>query len=155
VGFAVNTGSGTTTAALDEAASKALNRRCSMRTLWRLIIAAMLLVALPAAALAQDSTQLLRQSDPGVVAPVLSKDVKPVYTKEAMDAAVQGTVELEAVVLVDGSVGDITVTRSLDQKYGLDQQAVLAMKQWVFEPGKKDGKAVPVVVTVEMTFTLK
>ncbi len=126
-----------------------------MRTLWRLIIAAMLLVALPAAALAQDSTQLLRQSDPGVVAPVLSKDVKPVYTKEAMDAAVQGTVELEAVVLVDGSVGDITVTRSLDQKYGLDQQAVLAMKQWVFEPGKKDGKAVPVVVTVEMTFTLK
>ncbi len=86
---------------------------------------------------------------------MLSKDVKPVYTKEAKDAGVQGIVELEAVVLVDGTVGDITVTRSLDQKYGLDQQAVLAMKQWVFEPGKKDGKAVPIVVTVEMTFTLK
>src|SRR6266540_1302863 len=107
-----------------------------MRMMWRLMAAAMLLAWLPAAAFAQDSTQLLRQNDPGVVPPVLSKDVKPVYTKEAKDAGVQGIVELEAIVLVDGTVGDITVTRSLDQKYGLDQQAVLAMKQWVFEPGK-------------------
>jgi hypothetical protein len=29
------------------------------------------------------------------------------------------------------------------------------MKQWEFKPGTKDGKAVPVEVAVEMTFTLK
>jgi TonB family protein len=37
----------------------------------------------------------------------------------------------------------------------LDDEAVKAMKQWSFNPGKKDGKAVPVLVEVEMSFTLK
>jgi protein TonB len=58
-------------------------------------------------------------------------------------------------VLDDGTVGDVTVSRSLDSVHGLDEQAVKAMKQWLFDPGKKDGKAVRVRVTVEMTFTLK
>jgi len=47
------------------------------------------------------------------------------------------------------------VTKSLDQKYGLDDQAVTAMKKWQFKPGTKDGKPVAVRVTVEMTFKLK
>ena len=55
----------------------------------------------------------------------------------------------------NGTVGDVTVTRSLDTVHGLDEQAVKAMEQWTFDPGRKDGKAVPVLVTVEMTFTLK
>lgn len=126
-----------------------------MHVIGRRIALTMLLTWLPAAALAQGSAQLLRQNDPGVTPPVLSKDVKPVYTREAQEAGIQGHVELEAVVRVDGTVGEITITKSLDRKYGLDDQAVLAMKQWLFEPGKKDGTAVPVVVTIEMTFTLK
>jgi TonB family protein len=126
-----------------------------MRMIGRLTTAAMMLACLAVAGLAQDSTQVLRQNDPGVTAPGLVKDVKPVYTDEAKEAGIQGVVELEAVVLTDGTVGDITITRSLDRKYGLDQQAILALKQWVFSPGKKDGKAVPVAVTIEMTFTLK
>jgi TonB family protein len=126
-----------------------------MSLIGRLIAAATIVACLAAAGFAQDSTQVLRQNDPGVTAPGLVKDVKPVYTDEAKEAGIQGTVELEAVVLTDGTVGDITVTRSLDRKYGLDQQAILAMKQWLFSPGKKDGKAVPVAITVEMTFTIK
>jgi protein TonB len=126
-----------------------------MKVFAHLFAAAVLLACLPAAARAQDSTQLLRQNDPGVTPPSVVKDVKPVYTKEAMDAGIQGQVELEAVVRADGTVGEVTIVKSLDRKYGLDDQAVIAMKQWLFEPGKKDGKAVPVVITVEMTFTLK
>jgi protein TonB len=125
-----------------------------MRVIGRLTVAALVL-AWVATGFAQDSTQVPRQNDPGVTAPGLVKDVKPVYTDEAKEAGIQGTVELEAVVLTDGTVGDITVTRSLDRKYGLDQQAVLALRQWLFSPGKKDGKTVPVAVTVEMTFTLR
>jgi TonB family protein len=53
----------------------------------------------------------------------------------------------------DGTVGDVNVTRSLDTKY-LDAEAVKAVKQWTFKPGMKDGKAVPVLVTIEMAFTL-
>jgi TonB family protein len=42
-----------------------------------------------------------------------------------------------------------------DSVYGLDANAIKAMKQWQFEPGAKDGKPVAVRVAVEMTFTLK
>jgi len=45
------------------------------------------------------------------------------------------------------------VTTSLDA--GLDQEAIKAVKQWRFEPGTKDGKPVPVLMTIEMTFTLR
>ena len=91
----------------------------------------------------------------GVVAPRVLKDVNPQYTDEAKAARIQGSIWLDAVVLTDGTVGDVNVTQSLDTVHGLDDQAVKAIKQWVFEAGKKDGKPVPVRVSVEMTFTLK
>jgi TonB family protein len=60
---------------------------------------------------------------------------------------------LEAVVLTDGTVGEVRVVRSLDKQHGLDDEAVKTVKKWRFTPGKKDGSAVPVIVSVEMTFT--
>ena len=83
------------------------------------------------------------------------REVKPKYTPEAMQQKIQGSVWLECVVLETGDVGDIEVTRSLDDEYGLDQEAIKAAKQWKFKPGTKDGKPVAVVVTIELTFTLK
>jgi TonB family protein len=89
----------------------------------------------------------------GVSAPVVVKQVKPRYTDEAMKAKIQGTVLLECVVDVDGTVGEIKVTRALDP--GLDEAAITALRQWQFEPGKKDGQPVRVRVETEMTFSLK
>lgn len=89
----------------------------------------------------------------GVKSPVLVKEVKPNYTRAAMDRKAEGVVELKAVVLSDGTVGDTRVTQSLDED--LDQQAIIAVKQWEFKPGTKDGKPVDVEVSIELTFTLK
>jgi protein TonB len=47
------------------------------------------------------------------------------------------------------------VTRSLDAEYGLDQEAIAAAKKWKFKPGTRQGKPVPVLVTIELTFTLR
>jgi len=91
----------------------------------------------------------------GVTLPRVTREVKPFYTNEAMEQRIEGVVLMEVVVLADGSVGDVKVTRSLDSVYGLDANAVKAMKQWQFAPGTKDGKAVAVRVAVEMNFTLK
>ena len=91
----------------------------------------------------------------GVIAPRLVKDEKPKYTADAMRAQIAGSVWLEVVVLTDGKVGDVRVTQSLDRQFGLDDQAIAAVKQWEFKPGTKDGVAVPVVVKIEMTFTVK
>jgi periplasmic protein TonB len=93
----------------------------------------------------------------GVTSPTLIKEVKPNYTGDAMRAKLQGVVEMEAVVLADGSVDPnrIKITRSLDSTFGLDQQAIIAVKQWRFRPGTYKGQPVPVLVNVELTFTLR
>ena len=93
----------------------------------------------------------------GVSSPVLVREVKPNYTGEAMRAKLQGVVEMEAVVLPDGSVDpkSIRITRSLDAAFGLDEQAKIAVRQWRFRPGLYKGQPVPVRVNVELTFTLR
>ena len=79
------------------------------------------------------------------------RQVKAGYTAAAMDAHIEGTVLLDAVVLADGKVGDVKVTQSLDTEYGLDTQAVEAIKQWLFKAGTKDGKPVAVRVAIAKT----
>lgn len=91
----------------------------------------------------------------GVTLPRVLREVKPQYTSDAMRAKVQGTVLLECVVRPDGSVGEVQVIRSLDSTFGLDQEAVKAAKQWRFAPGTRLGEPVSVLVTIELTFTLR
>jgi outer membrane biosynthesis protein TonB len=43
---------------------------------------------------------------------------------------------------------------SLDERFGLDNEAVKAARQWVFKPGTKDGKPVAVRIILELTFSL-
>jgi protein TonB len=92
----------------------------------------------------------------GISSPTLLQEVRPNYTAEAMRAKIQGVVTLEAVVLADGSVGPVRVTRSLDPTFGLDQEAERTVKKWRFKPGmNRLGEPVPVLVEIEMTFTLR
>ena len=91
----------------------------------------------------------------GVSLPTVTKQVGPQYTQEAMQNRIEGTVGLSVVVLANGTVGEVKVTESLDSIYGLDAEAVKAMKQWEFKAGMKDGKAVAVRVAVRMKFTLQ
>ena len=91
----------------------------------------------------------------GVSLPQVVKQVKAEYTNEAKQNRIEGKVLLDVVVLADGKVGDVKVTESLDSLYGLDKNAVAAMKQWEFKPGLKDGKPVAVRIAVEIHYTLK
>jgi protein TonB len=91
----------------------------------------------------------------GVTLPRVLQEVKPQYTADAMRAKVQGQVWLECVVLPDGSVGDVKITKSLDSVFGLDQEAIKAARRWKFMPGMRNGEPVPVLITIELTFTLR
>jgi periplasmic protein TonB len=91
----------------------------------------------------------------GVTLPRVLHEEKPQYTSDAMRAKVQGTVLLECVVRPDGSIGDVQVIRSLDPTFGLDQQAVAAARKWRFAPGTRLGEPVPVLITIELQFTLR
>jgi periplasmic protein TonB len=121
-----------------------------MPTMKSVCAVAFVLVAVTAHA--QDEV-VYRQGN-GVSTPKVVKDVKPQYTSEAMRHKITGAVVLDAVVKSDGTVGEVTVAKSLDREYGLDDQCVRALKQWTFEPGMKDGKAVAVRIDVTMTFAM-
>ncbi len=92
---------------------------------------------------------------PGITLPTAIRQVQPQYTAAALAARVQGTVLVTAVVLADGTVGDVTVTRSLDTIYGLDGESITAAKQWLFNPAMLNGRPVAIRVTIEFTFTLR
>lgn len=91
----------------------------------------------------------------GVTAPIVIHEEKPQYTSEAMRAKIQGVVWVECTVRPDGRCSDVRVTRSLDPVFGLDQEAMKAVSKWRFMPGKRFGEPVSVLVSVELTFTLR
>jgi periplasmic protein TonB len=91
----------------------------------------------------------------GVTSPVVVFKPSPKYTADAMRAKVQGTVILSAVVLPDGSVTDISIVRSLDQSFGLDEEAKKNAAQWRFRPGMFKGEPVAVRIQIELDFNLR
>jgi TonB family protein len=88
----------------------------------------------------------------GVTAPTIIREVRPTYTPEAMRGKTQGLVLLDVVVQRDGTPGNIEVVRSLDP--GLDLQAIAAIRGWRFNPGRLNGVAVDVLVTIELNFRI-
>ena len=91
----------------------------------------------------------------GVSAPRQIRRGNPRYTAAAMEERITGIVVLSGIVMPDGTVSDIRVRRSLDQRFGLDYQAISAVKEWRFEPGTRDGKPVPVRIVMELEFNLR
>jgi len=87
-----------------------------------------------------------------VRAPRLIYDPEPEYSDEARKQKYQGAVVLRVVVGEDGRPRDIRVAQSLG--LGLDEKALEAVRGWRFEPGRLDGRAVAVVVNVQVNFRL-
>jgi len=84
--------------------------------------------------------------------PKLIKKVEPIYPEEAKKAKIQGTVILELTTDIYGRVKNAKVLESIPE---LDQAAIDAVKQWVYEPALIDGKPKGVIFTVTVTFHLK
>jgi periplasmic protein TonB len=82
--------------------------------------------------------------------PIYSPD--PEYSEEARKAKYQGMVVLWVVVGPDGTTRDIRIQHSLGM--GLDEKAIASVRTWKFEPARKNGTAVAVQVSIEITFRL-
>ncbi len=138
----------------------ALNALCQQAGCrWRMVNdpkRVLLIVAVSTAQFVSDfAPGLARLREPGVTAPKVISAVRPRYPEAAKQAKVEGLVEVECVVRPDGTVGDVNLVRSLDKIHGLDDEAVMATRLYLFEPGTKDGKPVPVVARLTFTFTIR
>ncbi len=85
-------------------------------------------------------------------APTAIHTAKPVYTKDAFAAKLQGVVILSTVIDVDGLPSEIKVTRGLGM--GLDEKAVECLRLWRFKPGTRYDEPVPMRASVELNFQL-
>jgi protein TonB len=90
-----------------------------------------------------------------VLAPILLREVRPAYTTDAMRIRISGEVLLAGVVLPDGSVTRLRVLRSLDPIYGLDQEAIKAVRQWKFKPGTRFGQPVATEIAISVGFSMR
>lgn len=88
----------------------------------------------------------------GIMPPKVVSSPSPTYSKEALDHKYQGHCDLALVVGADGKPYDIEIVRPLGE--GLDQKAIEAVRNWRFEPGRKDGTPVAVRIRVEVAFHL-
>jgi TonB family protein len=97
--------------------------------------------------------RLLDQA-PGDVAPSVAEyTTPPLYSDEARRAGIAGLVVVRAHVDAGGRVNAPRVTGALGS--GLDQNAVVAVRQWRFRPGTRNGVAVPMNVEIAIAFTLR
>jgi TonB family protein len=78
--------------------------------------------------------------------------VEPKYPEVARRAGISGTVILEVVVGKDGAVKDVQVLRAAPM--GLTEAAVEAVRLWRYQPSTLNGKAVEVVLTVTVRYSL-
>jgi len=85
-------------------------------------------------------------------APKLVKQVKPTYPEIARQARVEGTVILEAATDMYGRVQTVKVLRSIPL---LDQAAMDAVRQWIYEPMVIGGRPRGLVFTVTVRFKLE
>jgi protein TonB len=97
-------------------------------------------------------TALPPQSPTGpILAP--TRKIDPTYPAKARHAGVQGDVWLDLIVLADGTVQSVTVARSVDTVFGLDQAAIAAVRQWQYPP-LTDGRASRPPLQVVIPFRL-
>jgi TonB family protein len=87
-----------------------------------------------------------------VTPPRVQSSPDPEFSELARQDKNQGEAEFRLTVAEDGQVRDVCVSRSLGE--GLDEKAVAAIRNWKFEPGTKQGKPVPVRISVTTDFHL-
>ena len=84
--------------------------------------------------------------------PTILRQIDPVYPEAARQAGAEGIVTMEVLTDVYGRVQNVKVIKSISD---LDQAAIDAVKQWIYEPLMMDGKPRPAIFVVTITFTLK
>jgi TonB family protein len=84
---------------------------------------------------------------------ILEYTTPPLYSEDARTRRAEGTVTVQAVIDAAGRVGEARVVKGLG--FGLDQNAVVALRQWRFRPGSVDGQPAATLAEIDIEFSLR
>lgn len=93
---------------------------------------------------------LARSAGENVVPPSPSRMVRPEYPFDMKRAGMAGTVRLNVLVDADGAVQSVSVLDSDADSF--TGPAINAVRQWTFTPGRRNGVAVPMRVSLPIAF---
>jgi periplasmic protein TonB len=88
----------------------------------------------------------------GVVPPVPIYAPEAEFSDEARRSKYQGVCLISIIVDTHGNPQNPRVVQRLGM--GLDEKAIEAIRRYKFKPGTKDGKPVPVMITIEVDFRM-
>ncbi len=91
-------------------------------------------------------------SGSSMIPPKVFKEFLAPYPKEARRAHIEGDVVLAIIIDKEGHVEQASVIEALG--YGLDDAALTAIRQFIFNPGVKDGKVVRTQIKYRYKFRL-
>ena len=86
----------------------------------------------------------------GITPPRATHSPDPQYPDLPVDTEPHGSVVMLIGVDTHGHVGPVRVVRSSAPVF--EKSAVETVKTWKFKPAKRNGRPVPVQITVEMSF---
>ena len=81
------------------------------------------------------------------------KDVKPIYPANLRESQTAGTVGLKATIAIDGTVRDVHVVKSVHPD--LDNAAIEAVRQWVFDGTLLNCAPTEVTMNVSVDFGIQ
>jgi protein TonB len=87
-----------------------------------------------------------------VQAAKLVRQLTPAYPALAKAARISGTVRLEAIIGIDGTVQNVRATSGHPM---LVPSALDAVRQWVYKPTLLNGRPVEVITQIEVRFALQ
>jgi TonB family protein len=92
---------------------------------------------------------------PGIVSPpqITEYSIPPLYSDEARQRGIEGIVTLELRVDIHGRAKNLHVVNGLG--FGLDENALLAVREWRFSPGRHGGRPVEMTTEVHVEFDLR
>ncbi len=77
----------------------------------------------------------------------------PLYSDEARRRRIEGIVTIQTTIGADGRITAPRVINGLG--FGLDQNALVAMRQWQFRPGTESGTPVEMTAEIDIEFSLR
>jgi TonB family protein len=83
----------------------------------------------------------------------LVKMVRPAYPEDLKAKGVAGLVTLEAVLMMDGTLGSIQSIGAVDP--GLAGAAIETVRQWRYQPTLLNGQPVETATTIQLEYELK
>ena len=89
-----------------------------------------------------------------VTTPVLLRQVKPKYPRQALSRHAQARVILGATVDAGGMVIDISVLSCTTPHVRFEDSAIKAVKKWRYRPASFGGESIPVIWKVVVDFML-